>query len=66
VISYVVAGTQLDYQHNKMIPNFAQSFQYFDNKTPIGYIYDSNGGIGFVGGDDLNGNDNLINFLDNG
>jgi len=40
----------------------ANSFQYFDNKVPIGYIYDSNGGIGFVGGD-LNGDQNLINFL---
>ena len=42
----------------------ANSFQYFDNKVPIGYIYDSNGGIGYVGGI-LSGHENLIDFLNN-
>ena len=40
----------------------ANSFQYFDNKVPLGYIYDSNGGIGYVGGY-LTGHDALISFL---
>jgi len=57
--SYIVAGTALDYDNNKITPTFADSFQYFDNKVPIGYIYDSNWGIGFVGGD-LSGHQNLI------
>lgn len=51
-ISSVVAGTNLDYFHNEYgfngIVHFADSLQYFDNKTPIGYIRDSFGGIGFV------------------
>jgi hypothetical protein len=42
----------------------ANSFQYFDNKVPIWYIYDSNGGIGYIGGE-LSGHKNLINFLNN-
>ncbi len=61
--SYIVAGTKLDYQHNKMIPAFAQSLEYFDNKVPLWYIYDSNGGIGYIGGE-LSGHEDLINFLD--
>ena len=60
--SYLVAGTRLAYPNNKILPHMANSFQYFDNKVPIGYIYDSNGGIGFVGGD-LTGDQSLINFL---
>ena len=58
----VVAGTKLQYTSNKIIPNMANSFQYFDNKVPIGYIYDSYGGIGYVGGS-LSGHENLINYL---
>lgn len=58
----VVAWTKLDYHNNKIIPNMANSFQYFDNKIPIGYIYDSYGGIGYVGGS-LSGHQNLINYL---
>ena len=40
----------------------SNSFQYFDNKVPMGYIYDSNGGIGYVGGI-LSGDENLIHYL---
>ncbi len=43
----------------------ANSFQYFDNKVPIGYLYDSNGGIGYVGGV-LNGHEELIAYLNSG
>ncbi|MEI6773727.1 MAG: hypothetical protein WCL18_02670 [bacterium] len=55
----------MEYTQNKITAEFADSFQYFDNKIPLGYIYDSNGGIGFVGGS-LIGHQNLINFLNNG
>ncbi|MEI6672411.1 MAG: hypothetical protein WCL02_03500 [bacterium] len=40
----------------------ANNFQYFDNKVTLGYIYDSNGGIGYVGGN-LTGHEDLIKFL---
>ena len=63
--SYLIAGTKLNYTGNKIVGSMANSFQYFDNKIPIGYIYDSNGGIGYVGGK-LTGHENLINFLNNG
>jgi hypothetical protein len=47
------------------IVSFADSLQYFDNKTPIGYIRDSFGGIGFVGGT-MTGSADLITYLNNG
>jgi len=65
ITSYVVAGTKLNYPDNKIIANMANSFQYFDNKVPIGYLYDSNGGIGYVGWS-LTGDAALINYLNNG
>lgn len=65
ITSYVVAGTKLNYANNKIIANMANSFQYFDNKVPIGYLYDSNGGIGYVWGS-LTGDAALINYLNNG
>ncbi len=63
--SYIVAGTKLSYEENKILPWFANSLQYFDNKVPLGYIYDSNGGIGYIGGV-LSGDESLINYLNNG
>ncbi len=60
--SQLVAGTKLDFPNNKIGTWLAKSFQYFDNKIPIGYIYDSIGRIGFVGGI-LSGHQNLINYL---
>ena len=65
ITSYVVAGTRLNYPSNKIIANMANSFQYFDNKVPIGYLYDSNGGIGYVGWS-LTGDEALINYLNSG
>ena len=59
---HIIAGTKYNYHENKIIARFAKSFQYFDNKVPIGYIYDSNGGIWFVGGN-LSGHKDLINYL---
>jgi len=65
ITGYLVAGTKLDYLQNKIKPFFANSLQYFDNKVIIGYLYDSNGGIGYVGGK-LDNHENLIDFLNNG
>ncbi len=62
--SYIVAGTKVSYEDNNILSAMSNSFQFFDNKIPIGYIYDSNGGIGYVGGN-LSGHENLINFLNN-
>lgn len=50
--SSIVAGTTLDYLRNDYGSggniNFTDGLQYFNNKTPIGFIRDSFGGIGFV------------------
>lgn len=62
ITGHIVAGTKVNYQQNRIDPQFSKSLQYFDNKVLIGYLYDSNGGIGYVGGN-LNGHNNLINFL---
>ncbi len=42
----------MDYANNKIPKNakWIHSFQYINNTTPAGYIYDTAGGIGFVGG----------------
>ncbi len=63
--SYVIAWIQLDYTDNHYLANFANSFQYFDNKTPLGYIRDSNGWIGFIWGV-ISGSANLITYINNG
>ncbi|MFA7298572.1 MAG: hypothetical protein WC010_02905 [Candidatus Absconditabacterales bacterium] len=65
VVSQIAAGTRLNYNDNKIIAAMANSFQYFDNKVPVGYLYDSNGGIGYVGGE-LTGDEDLINYLNSG
>ncbi len=65
ITSYLVAGTKMNYADNSMIADMANSLQYFDNKIPIGYLYDSYGGIGFVGGS-LSGHQNLINYVNTG
>ncbi|NOZ45018.1 MAG: hypothetical protein GXP45_07960 [bacterium] len=46
--SAVTAGTKLDYRGNWLSGNFANSFEYFNNMYPLGYIVDTVGGIGFV------------------
>lgn len=48
--SHLVAWTKLWYTGNTIQAAMANNFQYFDNKTPLGYLYDSEWGIGFVGG----------------
>lgn len=65
ITTHIVAGTKLQYNQNKIIVDMANSFQYFDNKVPMWYIYDSYGGIGYVGGL-LSGHENLINYLNSG
>ncbi len=64
-VSHIVAGTKLKYTENIWSGEFAHSLEYFDNKTPLGYIRDSYGGIGFVWGE-LSGSNNLIAFLNQG
>ncbi len=46
--SHIIAGTRLDYQNNTFLANFANSFEYFNNVTPLGYIWDSIWWIWFV------------------
>lgn len=65
----IIAWTNLDYQENDYGNNgnytFANNLQYFDNKTPMGYIWDSYWWIGFIGGN-LTGHEDLITYLNNG
>lgn len=50
-VSYsLVAGVAMDYANNSLWSNWINGLQYINNQTPAGYIYDSAGGIGFVGG----------------
>ena len=65
ITSSLAAGVKLNYPANAMMTWLTNNFQYFNNTTPLWYIYDSNGGIGFVWGK-LLGNDNLITFLNTG
>ena len=60
--TFVTAGTKLDYLGNWLTGEFADSFEYFNNLFPLGYIVDNVGGIGFVGGI-LTGHDCLTCFL---
>ena len=60
--SSLAAGTKLNLAPNSILSWLAENFQFFNNTTPLGYIYDSNGGIWFVGWD-LSWHNNLINFL---
>jgi len=62
--SYIIAWTKLDYQTNRYQSDFSNSFQYFDGKIPLWYIWDSYGWIWFVGWN-LSWNEALINFLNN-
>lgn len=48
--SSLIAGVKLDYDKNEYKPEFAKNLQYFNNNTPLGYIWDSYGGIWFLWG----------------
>lgn len=61
-ISYIIAGTKLNYQQNDYTSEFAHTFEYFNNVTPLGYFWDSVGGIWFVGGA-ITWSENLLNYL---
>lgn len=44
---------------------FFPTLAYFNNETPLGYIYDSISGVGFVGGK-FTAHDDIINDINNG
>lgn len=50
VTSWLIGWVKLDYDTNQYKSEFAENLQMFDNNTPLGYIWDSYGGIGFIGG----------------
>ncbi len=60
--SYLIAWTKLNYTTNSYINSFTDNFQYFNNTTPLGFFWDSVGGIAFIGGD-ISGYEDLINYL---
>ena len=60
--SYLIAWTALDYAQNSYTPLFKNNFQYFNNQTPLWYLWDSVWGIGFVGWE-ISGSDTLIDYL---
>lgn len=60
--SFIIAGTKLNYQQNDYINEFAHTFEYFNNATPIGYFWDSVWWIWFVWGA-ITGSENLLNYL---
>ncbi len=64
VDSHIIAGVKLNYASNGFSASFANSFEYFNNITPLGYVWDSVWGIWFVWGI-LDWSENLINNLNN-
>ncbi len=62
-ISYLIAWASLDYTSNDYSWVFKNNFQYFNGKTPLWYIWDSIGGIWFVGWE-MSGTQNLLTYLD--
>ncbi|MCS6982572.1 MAG: hypothetical protein NZL83_00090 [Candidatus Absconditabacterales bacterium] len=48
--SQLIAGTKINRALNTITPTFAHSLENFDNKSLIGWLYDSIGGRGMVGG----------------
>ncbi len=60
--SYIIAGTKLNYQQNDYISEFANTFEYFNNVTPLGYFWDSVWWIWFIGGS-ITWSENLLNYL---
>ncbi len=58
----MIAWTKLNYTNNTYIPEFSNSLEYFNNIVPLGFLWDSAGGIGFIWGR-LTGANNLITYL---
>jgi len=45
----LLGGVEMDYRGNSYTWSFANNLQYFDNVYPLWYLFDSAGGLGFVG-----------------
>lgn len=48
---WLMAGLKYNPNQNTLLnnkANFSQNFGFFDNKYPVGVVYDNNGGLGFV------------------
>lgn len=60
--SYLIGWTKLNYQENKYISEFANTFEYFNNVTPLWYIWDSVWGIWFVWWS-IEWSENLLDYL---
>lgn len=62
-VSYLIAGVPLNFTNNSYDnTKFLNNMQYFNNTTPLGFVFDSAGGIWFVGWI-LSGQSNLVSFL---
>lgn len=61
-VSYLIAWAMLDFNTNKYSWVFKNNLQFFNHKTPLGYIWDSVGWIWFIGGQ-MSGNQQLLNYL---
>lgn len=62
---HLLAWTKLDYQQNNFLSSFANIFEYFNNVTPLWYIWDSVWGIWFVWWN-ITWSENLINSINSG
>lgn len=61
----LVAGAAMDYNANTLGSLWINGLQYINNQTPVWYIYDSAGGIGFVWGRVNNSNSDPRSDIDN-
>lgn len=62
--SYIIAWTKLNYLKNQYLTDFANSFEYLNNVTPLWFIWDSIWWIWFVWGT-LSWSEKLIGELNN-
>lgn len=61
--SYIIAGVAMDFATNTYSATAPKdNFQYFNNETPLWFIWDSVGGIWFVGGQ-ITGTQELLEYL---
>ena len=63
------AGRKYDFANNAIITGMplVPSLQYFNNQTPLGYMYDTVAGLGFIGGQMTSGqNEAVLNDLNSG
>jgi len=64
-VSYIIAWVKLNYNTNDYTSEFANNFQYFNNQTPLWYIWDSVWWIWFIGWS-ISWDENLLNYLNTG